>query len=71
MPTPHAIHYREKSRELYEAAAAATDDESRKQFTCLARQFEQLAAWTDGVGQYEATADRLGAGPDSGGSGAV
>jgi hypothetical protein len=60
MATPHAIRYREKARELYEAAASATDNESRKQFTGLARQYEQLATWTEGVGQYEAaTADRL------------
>jgi hypothetical protein len=49
----HAIRYREKARELYEAADSATDDD----FTSLARQYEQLASWMEGVGQYEAAID--------------
>jgi hypothetical protein len=57
MATLHAISYREKARELYEAAALATDDESRKQFTSLAGQYEQLAAWMEGIGQYESAVD--------------
>jgi hypothetical protein len=57
MATLHAIRYREKARELYEAAALATDDESRKQFTSLAGQYEQLAAWMEGIGQYESAVD--------------
>jgi hypothetical protein len=44
MATPHAIRYREKARELYEAAASAADNELRHKFTTLARQYEYLAA---------------------------
>jgi hypothetical protein len=35
--------YREKARELREAAAIASNDHARKQFTILARQYEELA----------------------------
>jgi hypothetical protein len=38
------VRYREKARELYEAADSATSDELRYQFTMLARQYEHLAA---------------------------
>jgi hypothetical protein len=43
MGTISAAHYREKARELHGAAASASDDEARNQFTDLARQYEQLA----------------------------
>ena len=43
METIDATHYREKARKLYEAAASASNDEARNQFTNLARQYEQLA----------------------------
>jgi hypothetical protein len=44
MTTPHAIRYREKVRELYEAAASAPNDQLRREFTSLAQQYEYLAA---------------------------
>jgi hypothetical protein len=44
----HALRYREKARKLHEAADSAANDELREQFTSLARQYEQLAAWTEG-----------------------
>jgi hypothetical protein len=43
MKTTDVEHYREKARELYEAAASASNNETRTQFTNLARQYEQLA----------------------------
>ena len=43
MPT-HALRYREKARELYEAAASAATIALRDQFALLARQYELLAA---------------------------
>jgi hypothetical protein len=44
MAIAHAIRYREKIRELYEAAASAETAQLREQFTILARQYEHLAA---------------------------
>jgi hypothetical protein len=43
MAAPHAIHYREKARELYEMAASASTGELRNQLATLARQYERLA----------------------------
>jgi hypothetical protein len=39
----HAIRYREKARELYAAAASASTEHLRAEFTKLARQYELLA----------------------------
>ena len=43
MTVPQAVRYREKARELYEAADSAVNAKLRDQFTALARQYEQLA----------------------------
>jgi hypothetical protein len=40
----HALCYREKVRELYEAADLASTEELRERFASLARQYEHLAA---------------------------
>jgi hypothetical protein len=42
--TTYAIRYREKARELYEAAHSASTAELRGQLATLARQYELLAA---------------------------
>ncbi len=45
-----ALRYREKARELYEASAAAGNDELRHQFVRLARQYELLAVSAESMG---------------------
>jgi hypothetical protein len=57
MATPQAVRYREKARKLYETGALASNGELRDQFTNLARQYEQLAAWMEGIGQCESAAE--------------
>jgi hypothetical protein len=49
MPTTHALHYRQKARELYAEAASAPSEELRHQFTTLARQYEYLAATVENM----------------------
>jgi hypothetical protein len=53
MASPHAIRYRQKASELFEAAAAAPTDELRDQFANLAIQYEILAARMDGLAVSE------------------
>jgi len=43
MAMTHALRYREKARELYEAAVSASTEHGREQFAALARQYELLA----------------------------
>jgi|HubBroStandDraft_1064217.scaffolds.fasta_scaffold952508_2 hypothetical protein len=50
MATTHALRYREKARELYEAAASAANAQLCEQFTNLARQYELLAVSAENFG---------------------
>jgi hypothetical protein len=50
-PASHAALYREKARELRELAASAPNEKFREQFETLARQYGQLAASFDSMGQ--------------------
>jgi hypothetical protein len=57
MATLRAVRYREKACELYEVAASAANAELREQFTSLARQYEHLAEWIEGIGQHDTASD--------------